>query len=171
MAESLIVGIVSGIISSTLCILFTRVIKPRLKVADVISLVKTDEDKYEYRIKFINKSKCRLIDLYYELNYCTAFNSGQLIDIERLNPQKQMIKSVAGFERKSESAKYAVRIGYIIDNKKCPLLEDGTKYLEFNITATHSLTGTKKTITKRYYKKDVKFGQFQTKESLDVLEY
>lgn len=163
--NTLIWGIISGIVSSGIIYVLVFKIKPTVEVGNKIA--KSYEDgKIIYRIKIINKSRFAIFNLKYSLHYCNAQTDG-IVQIREIEPFKKPLFFVSSACKKDMNDKHAVRISYLIDDE-FEFCEGA--YLKFTLIATHGFTNTSTYIEKKFDKDSIIEGRFETGNSLKVLE-
>lgn len=164
--NSLIIGIISGIVSSVIIYLLVFCVKPKIKISDDIARYTDENDNDVYRIKIINKFYFSVFNLNYSLHYCCKQPDG-IIHIIEIEPQKSSLRYISPKRCFDKDNKHAVRISYNIDEDKYPL--DENSYLKFTIIATHSFTNTTSYKEANYNKDNIIDGMFETGDSIKVL--
>ena len=167
MIEGIVSGVISGIIASIAFFVFMQGIKPTLLVSDDINVVRYSGNLYTYKVKVVNKSKTELTNVKYKLYYCEIHSNGFMINMRELPPAKPPIFMMEKYNKGSQFAEYACRFSYEVDNEKYPI--DDNHYFMFSISAEHSVSNTMKSVTKKYFKENVKVGQFETGVSLKIV--
>jgi len=167
MIESIIAGIISGIIASITFFIMMRGLKPKILVSDDIALEEESNNTCIYRVKVVNKSKADLSNIEYRLYYCRVQPNGFMIDIQEIKPIKEPFSLMCKYTPTSDLCEYAYRISYDIDREKFPINDQN--YLMFSISAEHSVSNTMKSVSKKYYSQNVKRGKFETGVSLRIL--
>lgn len=92
--NSLIIGIISGIVSSVIIYLLVFCVKPKIKISDDIARYTDENDNDVYRIKIINKSYFSVFNLNYSLHYCCKQPDG-IIHIIEIEPQKSSLRYIS----------------------------------------------------------------------------
>ncbi len=164
--SSIIIGIVSGVISSTCFAVFLLLIKPKVKISDQICVENESETDVVYRIKIVNRTFAMITNLRYALFYCEMHGDG-INTVTEIKPRKTQLISIDRFNLKKDDTDYAVRISYDIDPDQYPL-NDKCK-LEFTFIAEHSLSNTTTCIKKEYYAKDIVAGVFESDKSVKII--
>lgn len=162
---NLIAGIVSGIIASVFFLLFMLIIRPRIILSDGIALDKNGT----YKIKVVNKSHWRLSELKYDFRLCDDHGDG-IVDIKTLEPIKRYLDSLPKYSKKDKNSMYAIRISYKAEDGKC-IINNGNSYLEFIVSAKHTLSNTYSVVSKTYKCDDIVFGVFETGVSTNIIRY
>lgn len=161
--ETVLSGIVSGIIASIGFAIILWLIKPKIKTSDKICVTKQN-DKNVYRIKFINNTFVTLINVIYTLHYCVDYEDG-LMDIKEIEPSKSKLTTL---EKKNfKNTDNAVRITYELCSKYFPLKDNAR--LIFTIQATHPISNTSICIKTVYHNRDIVFGEFETGKSTNFI--
>lgn len=158
--QPIISSVLTGIIASIVFYFVLFLIKPRIKLSDVMCI---DSESDEYRIikiKVVNLSRSMLMNVNYTLHYCVDYEDG-LTDITEIPPKKPPLSTFAKYTRKNTD--YAIRITYEISNDSFPLC-DNVRLL-FTIQTTHPISNTSKCIGKDYRKDDLKRGTFESGRS------
>lgn len=163
--STLIMGVLSGIVSSIIIYLLVFNIKPKIKISDNIAKT-TKEEVTIYKIKIVNCTKFAIFNLNYSLCYCTEYPD-KLIDMIEIPPSKKSLLYIPPFMKNDLNDKHAVRISYKIDTEKYPLTDN--TYFCFTISATHGFSNTSLCLEKNYYNSDIIDGNFETGNSLKVL--
>lgn len=156
----MISSVVTGIIASIVFYFVLYLIKPRIKLSDVMC-IDSESDKYKImKIKVVNLSHSMLMNINYTLHYCVDYEDG-LTDVTEIPPKKPPLSTFAKYTRKNTD--YAIRITYKIPNDSFPL-RDNVK-LVFTIQTTHPISNTSKCVGKDYRKDDIKRGTFESGRS------
>ncbi len=160
LSEPMISSVITGIIASIVFYFILYLIKPRIKLSDVMC-IDSESDKYKImKIKVVNLSRSMLMNINYTLHYCVDYEDG-LTDVTEIPPRKPPLSTFAKYTRKNTD--YAIRITYKIPNDSFPL-RDNVK-LVFTIQTTHPISNTSKCIAKNYRKNDIKQGTFESGRS------
>lgn len=164
--SSLIIGVVSGFISSFVYFMFLRALKPKIMVSPSITLLDKGSS-YEYIIKVVNKSRSDLIDVFYSFQIYTI-SPDNIVDTNYIEPTKKILRHIEKY-KKSDNNTYAVRFSFT-DNKKRAL--DDSSFLVFTIYATHAFSG-RSIVIRTKYKNDqiIKNGLFETGTSVKILQH
>lgn len=163
--QSIISGIVSGIIASVCFMCLLLLIKPRIKISDKMCIIKSGNN-LTYRIKVVNYSLAMITNIRYSLFYCEMYDDG-ISHITEIKPRNSTLFGLDGIISKKDKAHYAARISYDIDsstynlNKNCRF--------EFIFYASHSLSNTTTCIKKEYYSKDIVYGVFESDKSTKIV--
>lgn len=148
---SLLIGVVSGLIASIIYFVILRLMKPKLIVAPSI-VCKKLEGEYQYSIKVVNKTKAALTNVFYSLQVHSK-DSSNIVNIDYINPTKQILCHIEKYSKNSDDEGYAVRFSFT-DEHKQELSSDS--YLVFTIYATHSISGRMVFSQVKYGKNEVK---------------
>ena len=165
MWETILTGVISGLIASVVFFIFLQIVKPRLKVSKQVSRSENN-GRILYRIKVVNRSLSMICNLKYTLYYCSK-NTERLVNIQEIEPAKSPFTTIKGRRKKDKHNEHAVRISYYFDEEQYPL-KNGM-YLKFVITANHSVTSTLKAVTRVYTEDDVITGSFETGDSFHII--
>lgn len=158
--QQMISSVITGIIASVVFYFVLFLIKPHVKLSDVIC-IDSESDMYRImKIKVVNLSRSMLMNVNYTLHYCVDYEDG-LTDITEIPPKKPPLSTFAKYTRKNTD--YAIRITYKISKDSFPL-RDNVK-LVFTIQTTHPISNTSKCIGKNYRKNDMKRGTFESGRS------
>lgn len=85
--EQMISSVVTGIIASIVFYFVLYLIKPRIKLSDVMC-IDSESDKYKImKIKVVNLSHSMLMNINYTLHYCVDYEDG-LTDVTEIPPKK-----------------------------------------------------------------------------------
>lgn len=161
---SLLMGVISGLVSSLFYFLFMRAVKPRIEVAPSIVVEKTEKETIYY-IKIVNKTKCDLIDIYYTFSFYSISLDG-IVDTSYIEATKPILRHIEKYS-KSENDTYAIRLSFSDTNKKT-LLDHS--YLVFTIYATHAFSGGRIVLQTKYNNEQlVENGTYETGKSVKVL--
>ena len=167
MGETILSGIISGIIASALFFIILQLVKPRIRVSKEINLKDKQGSILEYQIKVVNKTLAMLNNVHYKLYFCKKIQN-KLIEITEIEPTKKPISFMKKHNR-SESAEYAIRLSYNIDTTQFNFTEnDADGYLLFTISGTHSITGATKTVERIYTSDKIGKGFFAIGDSLII---
>lgn len=166
LGSTILESILTGVVASFTFYVILLFIRPKLKVSSQISCRHIANNTDEYKIKLVNKTFSMLYNVRYVLYYCIERDDG-IHDIEEIQPLKTPLTSITGYSLKRDNTDYAVRITYIIDNKKY-VLNEKTKLI-FVIMCNHSLSNTSKCIRMEYRVNDIKEGMFETDKSMKII--
>lgn len=161
-----VVGIISGLVSSFCFFAIMFLIKPNVIIADKICK-NIDRNEIVYKVKVVNKSHAMLTNLDYSLYYKIEGKDGihELIEIP---PCKSPIVFIKKYDRKDKDADYAIRISYKVNLDQYPILAN-TKFV-FNFIASHSTTGSAKSVIKEYKADDIiENGLYETGKSVKII--
>ena len=74
--ETLIIGVVSGVIASLTYTILMKMCKPQIKIVGVA--IQNDERKL-FIVKVINRTRCRLTDVECNMQYYKALSNGYIV--------------------------------------------------------------------------------------------
>lgn len=134
---TLMIGVISGLISSFVYFIALRRMKPKLIVAMSVICEKT-EDQYRYSVKVVNKTRAALTNVYYSLQFHNGNSSG-IVNIEHIKPSKEILHHIEKYSLNMENDEYAVRLSF--SDKQKHDINNVNSYLVFTIYATHSVSG------------------------------
>lgn len=144
--STLLIGVLSGLVSSLFYFLFMRAVKPKIKVAPSI-VVETTDKATNYYVKIVNKTRGDLIDVYYTFQIYSV-SPDEIINIGNIKPMKSVLRHIDK-HRKSKNDTYAVRLSFS-DREKRTLSENS--YLVFTFYATHAFSGRRMLFQTKYEK-------------------
>lgn len=161
-------SLLTGFVASGLTLLAFGLIKPRIKIAKKISCHIKEDDKFEFQIKFINKSLFSLKNVDYWLTLIYEVDGDR--NINDVSFKKDKFHIIKRYSKKNTD--YAIKIT-TKGNLKL-ILDDaitrfgrGKAYLEFSVYAEHSLTSAGKIFTAKFKLDDIKYGVYGKGEALD----
>ena len=167
MLESLVIGIVSGIISSILFLIALFFLKPRIKISDKIC-TNSEFGKPYYFIKTINKTWWTIYDIKVELSLLQASSTkgGKIYKVDNIKLRRDPPFQIPRFSKKDKDAFYAVMFSTEADLDT--LWTDNTHSLKVVISARHTLSGFSRIYTKEYFSKEhaIHRGKFEFGKSL-----
>lgn len=161
MGESIVAGVISGLISSVFIYIVTFRIKPKVNISDDICY---DVKEKKYRIKVINLSHANLVDVKYTLHACYRSGDG-IVDIYEIPPMKARLEFFQAYSAEDKEADYAVRLSYDLND----YVNKDYSYFLFTFHAKHAVSGTTVFIRKEFSKESIKCGRFETGKSAKVL--
>lgn len=144
--DSLLVGVISGLVASITYALLTKAIRPNIVIADIA--IKNNE-RGLFIVKIINRSKNRITDVSCSLQYYQALSNGyRMIDCK---PYVGISPIIEGYVNDKDDMNapslYAVQYGFFIPEKvKC----DAKDKIVFLIKGVHPVSGTASYSTKEY---------------------
>lgn len=164
--ESIIIGIVSGVVASIIFFVAISLIKPKIKISnDICREIKADQ--VIYKLKIVNRSRAMLTNVKYSLLYIKD-NERSVGEIFEIPPAKSILSFVYGYNRKEDYSDYAIRLTFNYDEKAYPLDDKNTK-LVFTIFAEHSRSNKSACFSKTFNSKNIKQGQFETGKSTKII--
>lgn len=166
--QSIISGVVSGIIASMCFTLLLFIVKPKIKILDHICMSKGQNNSLIYKIKIVNKSLVMVTNINYSLRYI-EMNGDKISKVSEIQPRNSPILVLDGFNRshKKEKTHYAIRISYNIDPAIYPINNDKCRF-EFIFLGQHSITNATVYIKKQYYYYDIWKGIFEEDDSVNI---
>ena len=166
MLEGLLVGLASGIICSAMIWGFSKTIRPKIKISENMAqrCIK-NSDNIECRVKFYNRSRWVLKVIEYKLYFAQVNNYNQSVGITDVKPRFDPITAVSK-HTKEAPFEHAVQIIYDVPPNLYPNQQE--QYFLFSITVQHGLTGTTKTIQKRYHPSQILKGTFAVGDSTSI---
>ena len=163
---SVIVGLISGVVSSLISFVIMYFISPRIIIAPKIAESQEGNDTF-YRIKVVNKSRFPLYNVDYCLYYCDEQAEG-VITTHRIHSFKPPLRFISRYSSRDKGHRYAVRITYKIDKTKYPLNDHA--FLRITFVATHGFTGTTRCFSTTFTQNDVVNGVFEIGKSPRVVQ-
>jgi hypothetical protein len=147
MLESVVTGVASSLVASSLFLFVLYKLRPKLEISPVIAnQSKTDEPMFG--IKVINKTGFALTNLEFQLTMITpkAVPNGVVLTNTLIPLTKDRIFEIGPYSKKDKDAHYALRIGAPTDIfAHCT---NESHYLYLTVSAQHSLSGFSKVFTK-----------------------
>lgn len=163
--ESAIIGVVSGVVSSSIFFVVMSCIKPRIKVSKLICR-SVENSKVIYRIKVVNLTRAMLTHLQYSLFFYE--DDGKMVsNVFKISPAKEMLTHIDAYKGNENYSDYAIRITYEFDEDKFPLNER-TK-LVFTIFAQHTFSNSVACVKRVYSSQNVEMGKFETGKSTKII--
>ena len=136
--RSLLTCVISGIVASGTYAFIKKMVRPKIKIVDVAL---HDSEKDLFIVKIINRTKYRVSDVSYYLQYYQFLPNGY--DIKECRPCKSVSPTIEGFVNDKDVSDapslYAVQCGFHIPEGVA--LDEKDK-LVFSIRTTHPLSGT-----------------------------
>ncbi len=161
--DTVISGIISGVIASFCYAMVMFFVKPRIKIS-------TDLAKWKdiYYVKVVNKTFATITDLDYSMYYCVNHADGvsTTVEIKPIKDKLVLVSRNNPFKKKYSDN--ALQLTFKIDMKKFPI-NDKDRCLEFHVLGNHSFSNTKKCVKQIFYEKNIKEGIFETGNSVKVL--
>lgn len=169
---SVISGIVTGIITGILTYCLIRCGKPKIEIINTIAK-STEDEKDIYYIKVINKSKCYLYNLQYELcliNIKQGTNSkGERDEIKIrkvLKFAKPLWNTICPFSK--DNTDYALWISTYNDLRALLKQFGQGAYISFTISANHGFSDSCKVFNKEFGYDQIKDGEFVCGDSGNI---
>ncbi len=166
--ESVITGIVAGLIASGLFYFFMYRVKPKIVVANELCLNIDKAGKAILQIKVVNKTKSMIMNVGYYLFLDTRHDHDIVNRVEIVPTRENKLNCIEKLDKKDQDAEYAVILSYEIDPT---ILDEKDNSLSFVIYGSHVVSNTTCCVKKRYSKSDiVKNGMYQRETSLIILK-
>lgn len=164
---SLLIGVVSGLISTLIVFIYWQIRKPNLKISKEIAKNK----KGEYRVKIVNKSHLYATNLRFQLLSVSVSNgNGALIYnvVEYKMPYAEIMQ-IAPYKRKDKEGKYAIRFVLPRDFNE-NWKDDNRTNIRLVVYCANEYNTSSKVFEQVYYKKDcIKNGVFDCNESMRII--
>lgn len=146
----LVSGIVSGIIASIIIHMFWQTRKPKIEISKNIAI----NDKGEYRIKIINKTKNYVSDVNLQLQVIKPENGPDGIVIKKYNltmPYPKILW-ISPFKKNDENYENAIRV-VLPKNLEQNWTEDTHQYIKLIVLCSNELKTSSKVFEQCYHKK------------------
>lgn len=160
--QTIISGIISGIIASGIISIVLFIAKPKIEVSDCICVNPSDG---KHRVKIVNCSRFPLLNLEYTMRLCTQ-RGDDVVEIEEIRPEKSLVKMIERYSPRSANHTYALRISYNLSDY-FPLKDD--QHFHFTVCARHSFTNAVRQINMSYNQSSLKTGHFCIGKSMKVV--
>jgi len=168
---SVVSGIITGIFTGIITFWLIRCKKPKLEIANSIAKYKIN-NKYVYCIKVVNKSKCYLYNLHYELCLVNEIHwkdhkgdYDKIYDCKVLTFSKPMWNIMCPYSKKNTD--FALRISTNEDLESLLSNNAGT-FLTFCFTAFHGDSDSCKVYEKRYGITQIQAGRYVCGSSFKI---
>lgn len=170
-----LIGILSSLVASLVFLCFLTRIRPKIEISKQIAKEYADGDvcgQGPYKIKIINKTRRRIIDVEAQLHLMEirVLPGGIIRRGVPIPLVRSKIMEIEKFDPRDESADYAFR--FIIDADVEEIWKDDShSFLRFRISATDSFSGFKRVFIMDYHKKRdcIKQGDFKFGNSLEIV--
>ena len=166
----IIIGIISGIVSTALFHCLLKFTKPNIIISDCIEKRIVDQ-KPVYHIKVVNLRKRNAvgIKLYLYLVHAENGHDGTILRYEQMEIHDGGIPYIDPYDKKDSTSKYAIRLelpNQLLDIWK----DDRIQYLRFGIYCVDEFTGSEKFFSQEYrqHSKIIE-GKFKTGKSLEIV--
>lgn len=161
--DTVLIGIISGVIASFCYSVAMMLIRPKIKISDEIA----QKDEIYY-IKIVNKTVATVTNLQYSLHYCEYHHDGSISIIE-IPPRKEPLKIMKKnrFWKKGDTDN-AIQITYELDQSKYAL-DRKEKKLMFDVIGSHVFSGTTTFATKTYTGNDIVQAVFESGNSTKTI--
>ena len=160
--NTILIGVISGLIASGVMYFVLLRIKPRMRVSDKICQVPSTD---LYVVKVVNLSRSILMDVEYAMHICHRSSDG-IVQIEHIQFAKPDLNFLCAYSKSDKNAEYAIRLSFRFDIESLQTDED---YLVFTISAKHSVSGTAVFVSQKYKSSAIRCGRFETRESMTIL--
>ncbi len=163
---SIMSGIISGIIATVLLNHYYWHITPKLEISNDIS----KNEKGEYRIKIINKSKFYVTNIFIQVQLVkiSIGNGGNILNAINLDIPYKKLQIIDPYDKNNLNAPYAIRF-VLPSNLEELWKEDTNTYLKLIIYCSNEHNNASKLYEHIYYKKTcIKNGNFKFGESLEI---
>lgn len=166
---SIIIGVFSSLTAAIVFLLIICRFKPKIIISDKVAHTLLKKGESEYKIKIIDKSSRRAVNIHADLYLVTpkTIPNGLMLSLKEIKLQRNSPLAFYKYDTRKADGKYAC-IFRTSENLKELWKDNEHTYLRFRIYAVDSLTGFGKLFTKIYYKKDAdivngefKFGSLQ----------
>jgi hypothetical protein len=168
--ETIVVGLLSGVVSSFAFLALLFSMRPKVAISDLIARTIYDGQK-AFVIKIINRTWWRLYDIQAELAHLKFENvtGGQNVYSKPLDLKKNHIWAVNSRHawRSDVNAEYAVLFVCLSD---LDTLWTSDSMLEFRVMARHSFSGFSSLMKRRFYRaqSSIREGAFKFGNSLEI---
>lgn len=161
----ILLGIISSLVASIVFAVILFGIKPSIYLSDNVCVTYENGEPI-YKIKVVNKTKSRLINVSYHLELRTK-DQGDITKIQEIKPVNPPLTTLPQFC--TENTDYALRIKFKPDPQNHSL--SNRQYLYFSIQATHPFSNGVAFKDKKFFAKDlVKDCIFETGESIKIID-
>ena len=160
--SELITGVISGVVAATVFYTFLLFVRPKIHVSS--KACRAPEDGAIIRIKVVNRTRCMLTSVKYELNFCQSHGDG-VYRMEEIPPFRKPFEFIDKYSESDENAEYAIRFSYKIP----PHIRISDGWLEFSIHANHGFSNTSACVKRKYGSDDIISGIFETGTSMKIL--
>jgi hypothetical protein len=165
--QSLITGFVSGIVSSATFSVIIYNLRPRFKISPFISASTDENGVTNYRFKIVNVSFFQVNDLELSLDIVRSRRGGfRRFRRDGIELSRNSLTYVPRYWPYGKLAKYALQIRTKDDSSLSSWHDDD--YLILSVSGKHGLSGLNGSESQKFYKSDVKPGQFYTGNNLNV---
>lgn len=168
-SQTLIIGIVSGVIASLLFLLALFFLKPSIQISDKIC-TNNEYGKSYYFIKTINKTWWTVYDIKVELSLLqpSPTKGGIIYKVDKIELRREPPFQIPPYSKKDKDAFYAVLFSTESDLDE--LWTEKTHCLKVVISARHNFSGFSNIFTKEYFSKEhaIHKGKFEFGKSLQT---
>lgn len=102
----IVTGVVAGVVSSVIFFVCIGLIKPKINISEEISVDSSNPNVY--RIKVVNLSRFKAINLSYSLHYAQD-NGKSVTKLQKISPMQYQLSYIDGFKYKRKYSDYASR--------------------------------------------------------------
>ena len=131
---SIIVGVLSGLVASTVFLYFISRVRPKVNISNTIAKGQSSKGDTAYRIKVINMTRRSIINVKAQLHLVTlsvvpggVIEKSKAIELRRSDPME-----ISRFDRKDTKAEYAFRF-LTYEDLDSLWEDDKLSYLKFRI--------------------------------------
>ncbi len=166
---AIVIGIVGGVVSSTIFYFLLRGLKPSIEISPYIARVDRNGTIY-YDFKIINKSKRPLVDVraHASLAKRVYAEGGPIYQTERIPLIRDKYFELGGFSLQDQNADYALRFATQSDLGSA--WASDSDHVKLRVIATDSVSGFSKAFVQQYMTKrnSIKPGLHKFGNELDV---
>lgn len=151
---SVAIGVVSSLTASAAFLFVLFRFRPNIEISPYISVGKDSDGNTQYRIKIVNRTPRKIINVRVKLILGTKVNipGGIITNNKQLMLRTPDLFHVGKYSKKDKGANYAYR--FITDEDIESLWQEGQgNHIKFLIIATDSLTGFSKVFFRRFHVK------------------
>lgn len=175
----IVTGVLSSLVAAGVFLGFLRAIRPRITICDGIARSEIrEEERGSHSIKVVNRSWFRLIDIDVRLDlirrHASPPEGHPLLTVTNVPLVSSHMFDLAPCHPlwRDQEAKYAVRFAvkgnledYWPEDERTNRLQD---FLLFRVAATHSLSGFRRVVEKRFTRGAVQDGVFHFGKSCEI---
>lgn len=159
-------GAVASLVASGMFLAFLRAIRPRIVICDHIT-----RSGGVYSLKIINRSRFELIDIDLRLDLVHSEpappDAGPLMTLKNVPLKTERLFVLSKYSGRDTEGRYAVRFA-ISGDLDTLWAADPEGFLLFRVAATHSLSGFRKVVSKRFTHDAIKDGNFHFGTSCEI---
>ena len=169
--ESIIIGIVSGLVSAAMFHCILRRSAPKIIISDKIEKREVG-GKVEYHIKVVNLKMRFVVNIkpYLVLVHSKNGPNGPILRTTQLHVYEEDLPYIDPFNTKDTDSKYAVRFR-ITENLERDWQNKESQHLEIRIYCTDEFSGSGKLFVQSYYSPVcIVAGSFKTGKSVEIVQ-